>query len=246
LALCFLLIAIGLGVSYRFVYLPRVQATQTAFAALAISAGATKTAVHKPLNTATQTFTLTPTVIKTPTPLMPSEIAMHFISSVTPDPDTIFDDLIFTAELDSISDTHLFLNPAGTIYAVFTYDQMLEGVQWTVLWYRNGELVHYETMPWNGGSDGFAKSGWALSDDEWLPGNYEVQMFTGMDWKVSGRFTVVGCELTSTLTSSPSPTPTPSMTPSPSPTITRILIYPSSTSTPTRKPKPENTNTPRP
>ena len=68
--------------------------------------------------------------------------------------------------------------------AVFTYDQMTPGAQWTALWYREGELVHYETIPWNGETGGFGFTEWEAPASEWLPGTYQVQIFVGLEWKV--------------------------------------------------------------
>jgi len=119
------------------------------------------------------------------------------------------------------------------MYALFSYDQMADGSQWTALWYREDELVHYETIPWNGGSGGLGYTDWQPEPYEWLPGTYEVQIFVGTIWKVSGQFTVEGNP----------PTPIPSKTPTPTNTPTR-------TKTPTRTPWPTATpiptNTPRP
>ena len=72
------------------------------------------------------------------------------------------------------------------MYAVFSYDGMVVGSQWTALWYRGDELVHYETIPWNGGSGGLGFTDWAPDPSEWLPGDYEVQIFVGLLFKISG------------------------------------------------------------
>jgi type VI secretion system secreted protein VgrG len=104
---------------------------------------------------------------------------------------------------------------------------MVRGAQWTALWFRNGELVHYESKPWDGETGGLGYTDWQPAASEWLPGIYEVQIFVGIDWKISGNFTVEG----------DAPTPLPTETP----TRTRI---PSSTPTLTRTPRPTYTLTP--
>ena len=43
----------------------------------------------------------------------------------------------------------------------------------------------------------------------WQPGTYEVQIFMGYEWKVVGRFIVLGELATPTPTSTPTLTPTP-------------------------------------
>jgi len=48
------------------------------------------------------------------------------------------------------------------MYGIFTYDGMIPGVQWTALWMRDGELVSYESYPWNGGTGGAYFTEWNL------------------------------------------------------------------------------------
>jgi hypothetical protein len=48
------------------------------------------------------------------------------------------------------------------MYGGFDYNNTLPGVQWTALWYRNGQLVCYETEPWReewgtGGISGYTE-----------------------------------------------------------------------------------------
>jgi type VI secretion system secreted protein VgrG len=114
-----------------------------------------------------------------------------------------------------------FTNPVGHLYAVYSYAQMEDDVQWTALWYRRGELVYFESVPWKGGSGGYDYTDWDPAPEEWLPGEYTVQIFLGTDFYITGSFTVVGDPPTptATLTASPTltftPSPIPSATPSP-------------------------------
>jgi hypothetical protein len=118
-------------------------------------------------------------------------------------------------------------------------------VQWSTLWFRNGELVYYETKPWDGQFGGWGYSDWEPEPHEWLPGEYEVRFYVGVDWKVTGIFEVQGDP----------PTPVPSVTPTQTRTFTpTITSTPGPTGTPTitptRTPAPTatvtNTFTPRP
>ena len=93
--------------------------------------------------------------------------------------------------------------------AVFTYDGMSANVQWTALWFRDGELVHFETIPWDGETGGFGFTEWEAPAEDWLPGTYEVQIFVGLDWKVVGQFLLQGN----------APTPVPTETPTPTETL---------------------------
>jgi hypothetical protein len=81
-------------------------------------------------------------------------------------------------------------------------------VQVTELWYLDGKLVHYNTFPWDGttGGLGFAECSYALCDG-WLPGEYQLQVFVGQDWKVVGLFILDGEAPTATPTFTPTPTP---------------------------------------
>jgi len=227
----------------------------------------TPTITVTPTVSPTLTITLTPTITNTPsvtnTPSMPEEIAAQFESTVTPVGEYIFSPIQFARDLDEnwqlVEPGVEFANPIQKIVGLFSYDQMTAGAQWTALWYRNGELVYYETLPWNGGTGGYGYTEWAPSSEEWLPGIYEVQIFVGTDWVESagGTFLVTGEPPTATPTIAPSatlpPTPTrtftptqgPSPTPSPSLTPT-VTITPTVTLTPTITLTPTVTHTRRP
>ena len=127
--------------------------------------------------------------------------------------------------------------------AVFTYDQMTPGAQWTALWFREGDLVHYETIPWNGETGGFGFTEWEAPASEWLPGTYQVQIFAGLEWKQVGEFILQGDAPTAIPTVTPSLTPTPSRTMTPSRTATSTRT-PTLTRTPTPTRTPSVTATP--
>jgi hypothetical protein len=132
-----------------------------------------------------------------------------------------------------VAPSTVFVNPIREMWACFSYNNMLPGVQWTALWYYQGELVHYETLQWDGATGGLGYSNWAPSPEMWKPGEYQVQLFVGNEWKVVGQFVVSGEPVTATATSAPSATytttftSTPSQTPSPIPSRT-----PTATATP--------------
>lgn len=204
-----------------------------------------------PSATVPPTITLTPTITHTPsetntptitpTPSVPLAIEAQFEGIVTPVPEAVFSPLVFTQGIDEnyqpLSASETFTNPVGHLYAVFSYDGMLNGVQWTALWYREGELVHFETKPWDGGTGGLGYTDWDPPADQWLPGEYIVQIFVGLEVKVVGTFTVNGVPPTVEPSASPTQTPTPSPSPSPTPTI-------GPSPTPTSSPTPTDTLTP--
>jgi hypothetical protein len=177
-------------------------------------------------------------------------VAAQFDSQVTPDPAAVFSPLVFGQDIDlttyqPVGEATVFTNPIERIVAIFSYDKMQSGVQWTTLWYREGKLVYYETKPWDGNTGGYGFTERVAGPSEWQPGEYEVQIFVGTDWKTVGRFVVQGDVPTSTPTRAPSATITETNTslPTSSPTITKTPL-PTWTRAPTRTPLPTTTRAP--
>jgi hypothetical protein len=189
---------------------------------------------------------------------MPSAVLLEFTSLVTPNPDAIFSQLTFARDFDKTSyapvdPATVFENPVKRMVAIFSFDQMTPNAQWTALWYRDGQLVHYETLPWDGSTGGYGFAEWAPPASEWQPGEYEVQIFVGLDWKVVGRFIVEGDAPAPAASPTPINPPTETLTATPipvfSPTLTATLpptwtITPSNTPAPSLTPRPSAT--PRP
>lgn len=178
----------------------------------------TPTVTMTPTITPTPTITLTPTITNTPdttftpTPnVIPSYILETFSAIVTPPADAAFSELIFSKGFDKdylpVEQAITFNNPAGHIHALFTYNNMLPGVQWTALWYFNNEVVRFETLAWDGMAGGFGYTDWNPSPDKWQPGTYTVYIFIGETAKVSGSFTIEGTAPTLTPTQPVTPTP---------------------------------------
>ncbi len=88
-------------------------------------------------------------------------------------------------------------------------------------------LVHWESQPWDGGTGGLGYTDWDAQPSDWQPGDYEVQIFVGVQWKVANTFTVEGEAPTPvsspSATTTPSPTGTPSSTATPSQTLTPLV-----------------------
>ncbi len=189
-----------------------------------------------PSLTPTLQFTYTPS--PSPIPELPSSVSALFESSVTPNPDTAYSPLIFSSDLDlesysTIGEATIFQNPVNQIYATFSYDLMIAGVQWTALWYRQGELVHFESFPWDGGTGGLGFTEWIPNSEEWLPGAYQVHVFVGEQVIVSGEFQVEGEALTSTPTATPTSSSTSTFTVTHTPSITATHTrFPTYTSAP--------------
>jgi hypothetical protein len=166
-------------------------------------------------------------------------IEVLFESEVTPNPGAVFSEPQFTLDCSNFNEFTagtVFQNPITYMCAVFTYDQMTPGAQWTALWYRDGKLIHYETLPWDGEVGGYGFTERDAPASEWLPGTYTVQIFVGLEWKVDGQFLLEGDAPTPLPTTTPSFTSTPSRTP----TLTRTFT-PTRTPTITRTPSPTQT-----
>ncbi|MBE0683771.1 MAG: hypothetical protein IH589_17840 [Anaerolineales bacterium] len=161
------------------------------------------------------TLTLTPSVSDTPTltltPFLPLAIEALFEGPVTPNPEALFTAIQFSTVFDGLNPVDpktVFELPIQTMYGGFDYNNTLPGVQWTALWYLNGKLSNcFETKPWDGGTGGIG--GYtecsAPTADGWVPGEYEVQIFMGYEWKVIGRFRVLDNLTTPTATGTPTP-----------------------------------------
>ncbi|MGB9668945.1 MAG: hypothetical protein ACPL3P_05270 [Anaerolineales bacterium] len=230
------LFILGILINFRLekmiytVFPPTATITLTPTITMSPTITLTPTITQTPTITLTPAESYTPTI--TPTPFVPLAIEARFEATVTPNPDAVFSGLIFTQGIDAlyqpVAPGTEFKNPVGHLYAVFSYDNMVDGSQWTALWYRNGELVYFETRPWDGGTGGYGYTDWDPAPSEWLPGNYEVQIFNGLLFKTSGQFTVVGTPPTPAPTSTSTKTPTPTKTPLPSrtPSPTRTMTLP--------------------
>ena len=201
----------------------------------------TPTITQVPTMTLSPTITLSPTVTDTalvsdtptitPTPSLPLAVLALFQSSVTPDPGAVFSPLTFSTQIDNslqpINPNTVFENPITKIFATYSYDKMIPGVQWTAVWYRNGTQVCLETHPFGGGPGGYDSASCEDPVGGWQPGIYETEIFVGEEWKVIGRFLVQGNPPTATLTITPTATETPTHTPVPSSTPTTSETPPS-------------------
>ncbi len=214
------------GQRAAFAVFPATQApSPTLTPSLSPTTTLSPTITLTPSETPTLQFSLTPS--PSAIPQLPPEVQALFTSQVAPNPNAIFSPLTFARGVNlntylAVDAGIVFANPVGGLYALFSYDGMQPDVQWTALWYRGGDLVHYETKPWDGTTGGYGFTEWLPAAEDWLPGMYSVQIFVGQDVKVVGDFEVTGAPSTSspTPTASSTATQTPSITPTPTPTAT--------------------------
>lgn len=227
-----LVVLFGRPIAYRIVP-PTPSMTPTATITL------TPTITTSPTITSTPTITLTPSISPTPTqtatPALPEAISVLIRETVTPLPEAAFSPIEVATRLDRlnrpIDPGEELKNPLRRLYGAFTYNNLSDGVRWTAIWYRSDIVVCLETQAWDGGTGGYGYT--ECEPGQWLPGEYEIQMFIGESWMVSKRFTVVGDPPTPT----PEPTPTNTHTATASPTWT-ASPSPSNTASPSASPAP--------
>jgi hypothetical protein len=147
-----------------------------------------------PIPSVTPTPSITPTATITPIPSLPDSIKVLFRETVTPSPDAVFSPIQVATRLNASNEaldaSDTFENVQGRLYGAFTYDNLQDGVRWTALWLRESEILCVETLVWGDGTGGYGYT--ECEVEEWFPGEYEIQLFLGEEWKVSARFEVLG------------------------------------------------------
>jgi len=89
---------------------------------------------------------------------------------------------------EAVSPTTVFSDTVSRVYAVFPYDGMRDGLQWTQVWYFND-------VEFNRGEETWA---WGSADRSYVfarlvgAGNYRLELYVNDDLLASGNFTVQG------------------------------------------------------
>lgn len=157
-----------------------------------------------PTITTTPTITLTPSATFTPTitmtlsqtytPALPQFIQETVQTPIGPDVNAVFSPLSFAEETDEgvvVENFTEFIPPVTTLFGGFSYDRMTTGVQWTAIWFYGEEVVCSETKAWNYAPGGYGYTDCTRPAEDWKPGRYEVQIYVGQTWKVSGEFYIL-------------------------------------------------------
>lgn len=196
----------------EWVYQPPPTATPTASPTLPPSETPVPSITSTPSISSTPTISPTPT--ETPTPQLPASVEILLQESITPNPEALFSSISVARRIDNqnnaIGSDDEFENPIRRLYGAFTYDGLQDGVRWTAVWYFGQEIVCLETLPWDGGTGGHGYT--ECEPEEWLPGEYQIQMFYAETWLESVHFVVYGDPPTPTPTFTPTPSSTPSAT----------------------------------
>ena len=203
--------------------------------------------------TLTPSLTLSPTETLTPSPSVPptetstpgypaNQIVNIPEATVTPNPEAVIG--VITVAVDQTESGQpigaAFEFDAATLtklLALYSYDQMSNGVQVSTVWYWDGSPIYIDTALWGGGTGGSTVVGdvCPLEQCLFLPGNYRVAIFVGDQLKRFADFVITGTPPTRTSTPSDTPTPTNTPTITLTPTITNTpTLTPSVTATATR------------
>ena len=192
-----LVLTLGKRAAYVIIQ-PTPSATPSPTITMTPTITSTPTITDTPPATLTPTLTSTPT--DTPTPQLPAEIKLLIRETQTPQPDAVFSPILVARRLnqqnEAVDPQDEFENPLGRLYGAFTYDNLSDGVRWTAVWVLGEDVFCIETQPWDGGTGGYGYT--ECAPERWLPGEYEIQIFYGEEWKVSARFEVIDGQPTTT------------------------------------------------
>ena len=175
----------------------------------------------------TDTLTPSPTFTPSPsvTPGYPAEgVAPIPEATVTPAPNAAFGAITvargYTDSWQPIGAAFEFEASTLTeLFAVFTYNNMTNGVQVTTVWYRNGEPIYIDTALWEGGTGGYGAAACPLEQCRYEAGAYRVAIYISGGLKQFADFIITGTPPTRTLL--PSATATATHTPTVTPTFTQ-------------------------
>jgi len=170
---------------------PTLTASLPPTPSLTFTSAPSNTPSPSPGPTLSPTRTLLPTL--SPIPALP----LPFITppgtvAVTPLPEAVAANLRFSVRDDctvAVSRDRLDSKPMK-IFAHFYYDNWLRGVQWSGVWYYDGQLLFVETLVWEDSTGGCGFTNYDNQGQPWPAGNYEVQIFISDRWLLSGSFSV--------------------------------------------------------
>lgn len=152
-----------------------------------------------PTETLSPSATLTPSLTPTPTVSGTPGFPRVYITlpagtiTVTPPAGAVIANARVGRFNDCVSErgvaTTFTPNPKP-LYVLFDYDGWLPGVRWSNVWTRAGEVIYTETLLWDGSTGGCGFAEYDHGGQEWMEGNYEVQIFVGDQWVGSTQFTI--------------------------------------------------------
>lgn len=106
-----------------------------------------------------------------------------------------FTNLVFSTEInddyDPVSPRRTFVEGFFTIYATFDYVGMADGLAWSWVWRRNGEVINGGNELWQYADDG---PGWIYFEppEGYAPGQYTLDVWVNGELFQQGSFVVEG------------------------------------------------------
>lgn len=139
----------------------------------------------------------TPVATRDPdaTPVFPADrITPPGPLTVTPWPNAVAGVIRLTTVNDcanrSLQGQTVFKPNAGTIYALFDFNNWIANAMWTEVWLFNDDIIHIQSYYWQGSTGGCAFVDYDNDGQPWRPGDYEVQVWMGNTWMERARFSI--------------------------------------------------------
>jgi hypothetical protein len=201
LLLAFLFAVITIGIVFLPRQAPAPAATPTPTLAPVASPAPTRAV---PTPTATTTPTPKPTAtepfIPTSTPMatLPAAFTSPIPSAVPPPGDAHFEFWTLAQGVDT-SDQPVDPGkqfPAGIerVYLFFRYDGLLPNVPWTIVWYKDGEVISGGARLWEPEQPSGERHAFLDFAGGFPVGSYEVQVWLGEQLQIRASFAVVGSQ----------------------------------------------------
>lgn len=233
LAVVFLLIGLAVNLAGKpvieLVITPTFTPTISPTPSLTPTMTLTPSLTLPPTDTLTPSPTFTPSL--TPTPGFPASLVTPIPSAVPGNADAAFSPITvatgYTRTFQPIGASFEFdaAQLSGKLFAIYTFNNMNNGAQVSVVWYREGQPIHVSTELWAYGPGGYGAADCGLDQCRWEAGHYRVAIFVDNVYKQSADFVISGAPPTRTATptntatntltatATPSRTPIPTRTP---------------------------------
>jgi len=150
---------------------------------------------------------LHPTPVPSPSPTLPPPSTPTPTSTPVPSPVPSPTPTLPPPSFSGLTTCLGVLNPVGpfrpadefewhtqAVYAVFNYEGMQDGMAWSVVWTRNGQVVERQDAVWDAERDGSAGASWVVhfnSEGTFMwAGNYTVSLYIGDELQAEASFRV--------------------------------------------------------
>ncbi len=152
------------------------------------------TAASTPHATATEPFIPT----STPQATLPAAFRSPLPSAIPPPGDARFEFWNLARDVDTndqpVEPSTQFAEGTERVFLFFRYDGLLPNVPWTIIWFRNGELLSGSTRLWEPQRPVGERYEFLEFPGGYPPGEYEVQVWLGERLQIRAVFLVAGAE----------------------------------------------------